>query len=294
MTEFDFTPPESEPTVIDMLAAVDVEPTWHKENRHWYFPGLVVGYGNYNPSLGDLMQDEEFDERLNSRDRHAVDRIVNNELHEGELELDQSNVTDLLGWYSERRSNWSGPSANIKLHSTYNYWRQLQKALDVDFDEMWADSAYTIWGDTIDWEWEYYMDTVIPEDYPRLDTGLFKRGGRSGGHLIYNVSGRGLTVGEAYDLLKLWEKVPEYLEYVAQEIVTNQFAYGLKRLAEEVIDEWREGEQDAVAEALRTKDFEAAAWHQSNLDAEKDWIDEECGRMIVWDVLEDEAVSEQA
>lgn len=282
MTEFNLTPPEPEPTLTERLAALGITPTWDKTYRTWTLPGLM-GVDPY-PTIGYLMDEPEADEILTSRDRETVERIIDNTLDPEAIELDDDLWRDSLGYYSDH--NDRGPSINVKLHDTYDFWRILEKALDLDFEEYVIDAEYVIWTDVVDGEMDWFTGDVLPRDYPDLDPKAFTRMGRSGGHLTYNIGSRPLTLAEADALRRLWEEIPDYVRGCAQEVVARQWAYALTDITwEKVVDEWRDGEMEAVADSVRTNDYAKAAWHQANLDAEIEWFGEEDAFNIVWGIL---------
>jgi hypothetical protein len=202
-----------------------------------------------------------------------------------------------LGWYSRNLDNRRGPAINVKLHDTYQFWRLLEKIFDVDFEEHEVDPHYMAWNDTIEHEFEWFKTEYIDghgggEEYEYLDSDKFALAGRSGGWLVYDIGGRALTLGEACELRRVWEDVPSMVTDVAREVVARQWTWGFEDLWDKAVEEWAEREEEAVAEAVRTNDFEAAKRHQENLDAD---IEQHRPYMfeIVWEALY-EAVSEQS
>jgi hypothetical protein len=297
----ELTPPEPEPTLSDILEALSVKVAWNKDHRFWQFLGLVTddNIEILDPSLGTLLDEEDADRLLSSRDRDTVLHIINTEILPGDLILAEDLSTNILDYYSSDYGRHRGPSINIKLHDTYGFWRIIEKGVDWEFpDDYEIDPQYVIWSDTIDWEWDYYMSTVIPEDHPALDTDKFMRLGRSGGHLVYDIRDHALSVPEAWDFMQLEKVAPKYVRYVAAEIVRNQAGSALYDHWLEELEEWQEREFDALQEAVRTNDHEAASRHQANLDAARgqEFYDLAEAQDLMWDViykhLEDESVSE--
>lgn len=286
MSSINLEPPTPEPTWSDKLEALGIEIKWNSVTRCWDFIGLTTEYDN-DASLGYLMQDEEANQRVTGRDRETVLRLINEVIDPNYLELSESLTWDIFSYYSDGTNR--GPSINIKLHDTYDFWRIVEKELDYEFpDEYEIDPHYNIWNDTIEWEWDWFIGTLIPEDYPHLDASQFMRLGRSGGHLVYDIYNRHLTVPEAWEFQQLEEAAPELVRGACAEIVHNMAAYALVDRWDAVHTEWLEGEEEAVADAVRAKDFEKAAWHQANRDAatSKEFFDMEDAREIVWPAIE--------
>jgi hypothetical protein len=281
MSEINLIPPEPEPTVTDKLQALNIIPVW---DGHWRFPGLVTDYGDV-VRLGELMDDEEADVLVKKRDRETVNRLVNG-MDPELLEVDEDTWRDIFDYYSE--GNYRGPSINVKLHDTYDYWRIVENGLGFEFPDEWEiDPEYQIWNDTIEQDWDWYMDTVIPEDHPSLDPKKFMRLGRSGGHLVYDIGEHYLNVAEAWDFMQLEKVAPKYVRSECAEVVSRQAAYALIDRWEIELDEWRDGEEEAVAEAVRTNNLKKATWHQANIDAAKgrEFFDHSIAHELVWGVI---------
>lgn len=295
MSEINLTPPEAEPTLTDMLEDLSVDIVWNKEEKIWQFEGLVTDWHTETPSLGTLLADEDADKLLTSRDRDTVLRIVNEDVLPGDLELAEELWTDIFNYYGDHP--YRGPSINVKLHATYDFWRAMEKGLGVELpEEPEIDPHGMIWNDTIDWEWDYYMETLIPMDHPALDTDRFVRLGRSGGHLVYDVR-HGLSVPEAWDFMQLEKEAPKYVKYVAAEVVRNLAGHALFEMWERELEDWEDRESEAVAEAIRMNNFKAARRHQANLDAVKgqEFFPLYEAQDLAWEAIQeyvDEAVSE--
>jgi hypothetical protein len=284
MTEFDFTPPEPEPTNIQILESWDIKPTWDKENRLWHLPG--IGY------LHEVLEmDEEELSLLTSRDLHAVEKAINSYEWLMGAYLDNDVWESELGYYSRHMDRSRGPTINVKLHETYDIWRLLEKLFDVDLEEYEVDPEYVAWNDTIDNEMDWFKSEYIDGHggFEHLSSDKFVRGGRQGGWLVYDFGGTALTLGEACELRRVWADVPSMVTGVAQDVVARQWAWGFEKLWEDAVDEWRDREGNALVEAVDRGDLKAAQWHRENM---KQTIDMPDMFDLVWETLY-EAVSEQ-
>lgn len=289
MIGFDLTPPEETERPIDRLRKWGIAPVYMKEEKLWVLPGVEM-WGD-DVSIGYLMDDQgddETDKRLTSRDLEAVEHIINNILDVPNFEIGQEIWRERLDRYADYANG--GPSVNVKLHDTYEFWQVMEKATGISIEEHEVDPEGWIWNDAIDHEMDWFTGTVL-DNYPALDTTKFMRMGRSGGHLVYDIgnsdSSRCLTFAECEDLLRLWEEVPTLLRDIAMDIVGRLWSHVFNDSWEKQVDKWRKREQKAVAKCIRKGLFERAAWHQANLDAEAaithwDYTD---SFEFVWEIL---------
>ncbi len=292
--EIDLTPPPEKLTILEELATWDVELTWQKPNEDhdglWYLTNTYTDNFFDDWAIGHLVDDE--DELLTSRDREAVTILINRDLEAEDINLRQS------AWESEFGSPYhgdghrhAGPEVNVKLNGEWSLTRDVEKALDIDYDNI--DPEWTISGDVVEMEFDWFKTEMLPRDYPGLDPDRFGLFGRQGGHLVYDVYSSDydawpLTLEEATQLRALYSEIPSIIKGIEQEIVARLGGYVLLKLWDEMVDEWRDGEEEAKAEALRTNAFERAAWHQANLDAEDVWFDAVDGQEIVWPIVYEE------
>lgn len=261
-TSFNLEPPEAKPSNMDILASWDIKPRWEKEDKLWYLPGL--GY------LHEILEmDEEELQRLTSRDRHAVNKALEDYGdYLGSCYLDDNVWQSELGWYARHMDRSRGPTINVKLYETWDLWRTMESIFGVSLEEHEVDPQYVAWNDSIEHEMDWFKSEYIDGEYPgyqHLDGDRFVRGGRSGGWLVYEIN-TALTLGAATELRKVWADVPSFVTECAREVVARQWAWGLEKLWDDAVDEWREREEETKSEAVRTNDIQAAARHQANLD----------------------------
>lgn len=288
LTEFNLEPPEPEPTNVEILESWGIKLAWYSEHRVWHIPGM--GY------ITEILELEDEDvEHLTSRDQHAVEKKIN-EYGEHLMShyLDDNVWESELGWYARHLDRIKGPTINVKLHETYDTWRLMEKIFDISLEEHEVDPEYVAWNDTIDMEMDWFKSEYIDGQSSRfehLDGDKFVRGGRSGGWLVYDYGNTALTLGEATELRRVWEEVPDMVTTVAQEVVIRQWAWAFEDLWDGAVDDWYDRERDALIEAVRTNDFQAAKQHEENMKGDvmrhkPDMLD------LVWTEL-DEEVSKQ-
>jgi hypothetical protein len=288
--DIDLTPPPEPRTILEELAEWGVDLTWHKPDEYegglWYLTNTYTDNLFDDWAIGHIIDDAGL---LTSRDREAATILINKELEADDIQLRQSAWEPTFGApYHGDRYHHAGPAIDVKLHAMWEQARQVEKALDIDFTDV--DPEGTIQWDTVEWELEWFKDTYLPENYPDLNPDQFGLYGRQGGHLVYHIYSADydawpLTLAEATQLSALFDEIPELVKGVAMQVTARLGGYLLHDLWNLTVDEWRDGEEDAKAEAIRTKDFVRAAWHQANLDAETEWFDHTDGEEIIWDII---------
>ncbi len=289
--DIDLTPPPEKLTILEELAEWDVQLTWQKPNEDhgglWYLTNTYTENMFDDWGIGHLVDDE--DELLTSRDREAVTILINKKLEAEDIQLRQSAWETEFGspYYGDHHHH-AGPAINVKLNGMWAMARQVEKAFDIDFEDVDPDG--TIQWDTVEWELEWFKDTYLPDNYPDLNPDSFGLFGRQGGHLVYDIYSGDydawpLTLTEATQLRALFEEIPELVKGVEQQVTAHLGGILLLTLWNLTVDEWRDGEEDAKTEALRTKDFARAAWHQANLDGETEWFDISEGEELIWSII---------
>ncbi len=294
--DIDLTPPPEPLTILERLAVWDVELTWakpdrnnepHSENGLWYLTNTYTENMFENWAIGHLIPDY-MDNQLTSRDKEAATILINRDLDPEDINLTRKAWEDELPVYHGDAHRHAGPSVNVKMNGEWELTRDVEKALDIDYEGI--DPEYSVFTDVVTWEFDWFKSEFLPRDYPGLDPDQFGLYGRQGGHLVYNVYSSDydawpISLDEAEQLRSLFSEIPSLVRGVEQEVVARLGGYVLLKIWDEVVDEWREGEEDAKAECLRTKDFTKAAWHQENLDAETEWFDSTDGQEIVWPII---------
>ena len=289
--DIDLTPPPEKLTILEELAEWDVDLTWMKGDEHesglWYLTNTYTDNMFDDWGIGHLVDDE--DDLLTSRDREAVTILINRDLEAEDINLRKRVWENEFGSpYHGDGLRHAGPEVSVKLHGEWALTRFVEKALDIEYGEV--DPEWIITGDVVEMEFDWFKTEMLPRDYPGLDTERFGLFGRSGGHLVYDVYDSDndawpLTLAEATQLRALFAEMPSMIRGIEQEIVARLGGYVLLKLWDDMVDEWRDGEEEAKAEALRTNAFERAAWHQANLDAETTWFDAVDGQEIVWPIV---------
>jgi hypothetical protein len=293
--DIDLTPPPEPLTILERLAEWNVILTWQPPTESEYDSGIWYLTNTYTDNLfddwaiGHLVDDE--DHLLTSRDREAATILINNELEAEDINLRPSAWESELGsgiYHGNHGRNGSGPAIDVKLHGMYELARIVEKVLDIEFEDV--DPEGTLQRDTVEWEFEWFKTEYLPEKYPGLDADAFGLWGRQGGHLVYGIYASDydawpLTLVEAVQLRALFKEVPELVKGVEQQVTATLGGYLLVKLHDKAVEEWREGEEDAKAESLRTNDFQRAAWHQANIDAEIEWFDPTDGQEIIWPII---------
>ncbi len=291
--DIDLTPPPEPLTILEELAEWGVELTWQKPTEDnpdgglWYLTNTYTENMFDDWAIGHLVDDE--DGQLTSRDREAVTILINKELEAEDIQLRQSAWEPTLGSpYHGDRHHHAGPEINVKLHGLYELARIVEKALDIDFEDV--DPEGTLQWDTVEWEYEWFKTEWLPDRYPELDPDRFGLFGRQGGHLVYNnydsdYDAWPLNLAEAVQLRALFEEIPELVKGIEQQVTAQLGGYRLMELHDKQVEKWREGEEEAKSECLRTNNFKRAAWHQDNIDAEIEWFDPTDGQDIIWPII---------
>lgn len=294
--DIDLTPPPEKLTILEELAEWDVELKWREYETDEAEPGRAYGLwyltNTYTENLfddwaiGHLVDDPT--EHLTSRDREGAAILINRELEAEDINLRREAWEPDLGCYHGDGLRHAGPSINVKLHGIWEMNRQVEKALDIEFEEV--DIEGTIQWETVEWEMEWFKDTYLPDKYPDLDVDRLGLFGRSGGHLVYDVYSPDydawpLRLTEATQLRALFEEIPELVKGVEQQVTARLGSILVLQHWNLAVDEWRDGEEIAKTEALRTKDFVKATWHQENLDAEIEWFDISDGEELIWNII---------
>ncbi len=292
--DIDLTPPPEPQTILEELAEWGVELTWQKPTEEteglWYLTNTYTDNMFDDWAIGHLIPDY-VDGQLTSRDKEGATILINKELEAEDIQLRPSAWESEFGspYHGDHgRRNGSGPAIDVKLHGMYDLARLVEKALDIDFEDV--DPEGTLQWDTVEWEFEWFKTEFVPERYPGLDPDRLGLWGSQGGHLVYGIytsdyDAWPLTLVEAVQLRALFKEVPELVKGVEQQVTAQLGGYRLMELHDKAVEEWREGEEVAKAECLRTGYFARAAWHQDNIDAEIEWFDPTDGQEIIWPII---------
>lgn len=295
--DIELTPPPEPLTILQELATFGVELAWQKPDEDnephsahglWYLTNTYTDNLFDDWAIGHLVDDE--DHLLTSRDREAVTILINKELEAEDIHLRPTAWESEFGspYHGNHGHSDSGPAIDVKLHGMYELARMVEKALDIEFEDI--DPEGTLQWDTVEWEFEWFKSDFVPDRYPDLNTDLLSLHGRQGGHLVYGIytsdyDAWPLPLVEAVQLRALFKEVPELVKGVEQQVTAILGGHLLLKLHDKAVEEWREGEEDAKAECLRTNDFRRAAWHQANIDAEIEWFDPIDGQDIIWPII---------